>query len=85
MQMGVYGMMDLGATPGQMNVISDGTAAVGEVITQTVGAIDVGMLILLTFLICSEYLFWMLALSLAYKSDIQIDGLVSGRRGVFKL
>ena len=26
----------------------------------------------LAFLICSEYLFWMLALSLAYKADTQV-------------
>ena len=32
MCMGVYGMIDLGAAPGQMSVIPDGTAAVGEVI-----------------------------------------------------
>ena len=63
--MGVCGMTDLGASPGQMSVISDGTAAGGKVIIQTFGAIDVGMLILLAFLICSEQLFRMLALSLA--------------------
>ena len=33
MFMGVCGMMDLGAVPGQMNVIPYGTAVVGEVIT----------------------------------------------------
>ena len=55
--MGVCGMMDLGASPGQMSVIPYGTAAVGEIITWTLGAIHVGMLILLTFLIYSEHLF----------------------------
>ena len=83
--MGVCSMMDLGASPGQMSVIPDGTAAVGEVIIQTLGAIDVGMLTLLHFLICSEHLFLMLALSLAYKADIPVGGLVTGRVGVFKL
>ena len=83
--MGVCGMMDQGASPGQMSVISDSTAAVGEVIVLILGVIDVGMLILLTFLICSEHLFWMLALSLVYKADVQVGGLGSGRRGVFKL
>ena len=53
----VCGMTDLCASPGQMSVIPDGTAAFGEVIVQTFGAIDVGMLILLVFLICSEHLF----------------------------
>ena len=82
---GGCGMTDLGASPGQMGVIPDGTAAVGEVIIQIFGAIDVSMLKLLAFLICSEHHFWMLVLSLAYKTDTQVGGLVSGRRGVFKL
>ena len=47
---GVCGLTDLGASPGQMSMIPDGTAAVGEVVIQTFGAIDVGML---AFLICS--------------------------------
>ena len=55
--MGVCSMTDLDASPRQMSVIPDGTAAVGEVIIQTLGAIDVGMLILLAFLICNEHLF----------------------------
>ena len=32
MWMGVCGMTDIGASPGQMSVIPDSTAAVGEVI-----------------------------------------------------
>ena len=83
--MGVHGVMDLSAASGQMSVIADGTAVVGEVITQTFGVIDVGVLTLLAFLICSEHLFWMLALSFAYKTDIQEGGFLSSRRGVFKL
>ena len=83
--MGVCGMTDLGASPEQISVIPGDTAAVSEVIIQTFGAIDVGMLMLLVFLICSEHLFWMLALSLAYKADTQVGGLASGRSGVFKL
>ena len=85
MWMGVLGMIDPGASPGQMSVIPDGIAVIGEVIIQTLGAIDVGMLTLLAFLICSEHLFWILSLSLVYKADMQVDGLASGRRGVFKL
>ena len=50
-------MTDVGASPGQMSVIPDGTAVVGEVILQTFGAIDVGMLTLLAVLICSEHVF----------------------------
>ena len=75
----------MGAAPGQMSVIPDDTAVGGEFITQAFGAINVGMLILLAFLICSEHLFLMLDLSLAYKADIHIGGFSSGRRGVFKL
>ena len=80
--MGICGMTDLDACPGQM--IADSTAVVGEVI-QTFGAIDVGMFTLLAFLICSEHLFWMLALSLEYKADIHLGGFAGGRSGVFKL
>ena len=83
--MAVCGMTDLGASPGQMSVNPDGTAAVGEAIIQTLGAIDVGMLMLLACLICSEHLFLMLALSLVYKADTKVGGLESGRRGVVKL
>ena len=62
--MGVYGKIDLGTSSGQMSIIFDDTAADGEVITQTFGAIDVGMLILLAVLIHSKHLFLMLVLSL---------------------
>ena len=50
--MGVCGMTDLGASPGQLSVIPKGTAVIGKVIIQTFGAMDVGMLTLLAFLIC---------------------------------
>ena len=83
--MGVCGMTDLGASPGQMNVIPEGTAMVGEVIIQTVGAMDVGMLTLLAFLICREHPFWMLSLSFAYRVDTQVVGLVSGRSDMFDM
>ena len=43
------------------------------------------MLTLLAFLICSEHLFLILSLFLAYKADTQVGGLVSGRSGVIKL
>ena len=33
--MGVCGMTDLGASPGQMSVIPEGSAVVGKVIIQT--------------------------------------------------
>ena len=83
--MGVCVLMNLGASPGQMSVILVDTAAGAEVNIQTFGVICVGMLTLLAFLICSEHLFSMLALSLVHKADIHIGEFVSGRRGVFKL
>ena len=83
--MGVCGMTDLCASPGQLSVIPEGTGAVGEVIIQTFGDMDIGMLILLAFLICREHLFWILSLSLAYRADTQVGGLASGRSGVFNM
>ena len=76
-------MMDLGASPGQMSIIPDDSAVGGEVIIQTFGVIDVAMLTLLAFLICSEHPFLMLAVFLVYKADIHVDGFLSGRRVVF--
>ena len=82
---GVCGVTDLGASPGQMSVIPEGTAVVGEVIIQTFGAMDVGMLMLLAFLICREHLLWILSLSLAYRADTHVGGLAHGRSGVFNM
>ena len=83
--MGVCILMNLVVSSGQMSVIPVDTAAGAEVNIQTFGVIDAGMLTLLTFLICSEHLFSMLALSLVYTAVIHIGGFASGRRGVFKL
>ena len=82
---GVHGMIVLGASPGQMSVIMAGTAVVGEVIIQTSGAMDVGILTILDFFICREHLFWMLSLSLAYRADTHVGGLASGRSVVFSM
>ena len=73
--MGVCSVTDLGASPGQMCVILKATAVVGKVIIQTFGAMDVGMLTLLAFLICREHPFWILYLSLAYTADTCVGGL----------
>ena len=81
---GVCGVTDLGASPGQMSMILGGTAVVDEVIIQTFGAIDVSMLMLLAFLIYREHLLWILSLSLAYRADTHVGGLASGINGVFK-
>ena len=83
--MGVCGVIVLGASPGQMSVILAGTAADEEVPTHTFGAMDVGMLMLLAFLICREHLFHLLSLSMAYRADIHVGGLESGRSGVFNI
>ena len=77
--------MNLGASSGQMSIIHVDTLAGTEANIQTFGVIAVGMLTLLAFLICSEHLFLMLALSLVCKGDIHVGGFVSDRRGVFKL
>ena len=67
--------MNLGASFGQMSIIPVETAAGVEVSIQTFGAIGVVMLTLLAFLICSEHLFSMPALSLTYLAAIHIGGL----------
>ena len=81
----VCGVTDLVASPGQMAVILEGTAVVGEVIIQTFGAMDVSMLMLLAFLICREFLLWILSLSLAYRADTHVGGLASSRTGMFNM
>ena len=82
---GVCGLIVLGASPEQMRVIPPGSTAGEEVIIQTFGAMDVGVLMLLVFLICRENLFWILSLSLAYSADKHVGGLASGRSGVFNI
>ena len=81
--MGVCSVMVLGTSPGQMSEIPAGTAAVDDVIIQTFGAMDFGMLMLLAFFICREHLFWILSLFLVYTADIQVGELASGSSGVF--
>ena len=83
--MGACVLMNLGASSGQISVIPVDTDVGAEVSIQTFGTIDVGMLTLLAFLICSEHLFLMLALALAYKAAIHVGRFAIGRRGVFKL
>ena len=83
--MDVCGVTDLGASLGQMSVILVGTTVVGEVIIQIFGAMDVGMLMLLAFLICREHLFRILSLPLAYRADTQVGALATDRSGVFNM
>ena len=83
--MGVCGVTDLGASPGQMSVIPEGTAVVDEVIIQTFGAMDVGMLTLLALFICREHFLWILSLFLAYRADTHVGGLTSSKSGMFNM
>ena len=78
---GVCSVIVLGASPGQISVIQASTAAAADVIIQTFGATDVGMLMQLAFFICREHPF----LFLVYRADIQVGGLASGRSGVFNM
>ena len=72
--MHVHVLRNLGASSGQRSIIPVDTAVDAEVSIQTFGAIGVRMLTLLAFLICSEHLFSMLALSFAYKTAIHVGG-----------
>ena len=82
MWMGFSRVVDLVATSGQMRVV---LVIAAEVRIHTFGAIDVGMMILLVFMIWSEHLMLMLTVFLAYKAVIQDGGLVRGCKGVSML
>ena len=75
---GVCVFMNLGASPGQMSIIPVDTAIGAEVSIHTFGAIDVGMLTLLVFLICSEHLFSTPAMFFVYIDVIHDAGFSSG-------
>ena len=79
MWMVICGVIVLGAVPGQMSVIPAGNAAGEDIIIHSFGAMDVGLLILLAFMICREHLFCILSLSLACRADTHVDGLARGR------
>ena len=76
--MGVHVLMNLGASSGHMSIIPVDTAAGAEVSIHSFGAIDVWMLTLLAFPICSEHLFLMPALFFAYNTAIHVGGFASG-------
>ena len=71
-------MMNLGASLGQMRVIPIGTTEGAEVHILTFGAIDIGMLTLLTFLICSEQLVSIPPLFFVYIAAMHDGGLARG-------
>ena len=69
--MGVCVLMNLGSS-GEMSIIPIYTPVGAEVSIQTFGAIGVGMLTLLAFLIYSEQLFLMPALFFVYNAAIHV-------------
>ena len=78
MWMGVCILMNLGATSGQIIVIPGDTPVGADISIHTFGAICVGMLTLLVFLIGSEHLFSISTLFFAYIAVIHDGGLASG-------
>ena len=64
MWMGICVLMNLGASSGQINVNPVNTTVGAEVSIQTLGAIDIGIVVLFIFLICREHLFSIPTLSL---------------------
>ena len=85
MWIGFHSVMDLVVTSEQIRVIPVFSAEGAEVIIHTFGAIDIGIFILLVFLIWSEHFVLMLVVFLAYKAVIQDGGLVRGCKGVLML
>ena len=78
MWLGVCVLINLRGSSGQMTVIPVDTVVGVEVSIHTFGAIGVGMLTQLAFLICSEHLFSMLAIFLAYNAAVHVGGFASG-------
>ena len=78
-------LMNLGAWLGEIIIIPINTAVGVEVIIHTLGAISVGMVALLVFLIYSEHLFSIPALFFVYIAAIHVGGWASGWRGVLIL
>ena len=78
MWMGVCILINLGASSGQMSITPVNTTVGAEVSIHTFGAIGMGMLILLAFLICSEHLFSIPALFFGYITVTHDCGFASG-------
>ena len=76
--MGLCVLMNLGASLGQIIIIPVNTTVGAEVSIHTFGAVGVGMVALLVFLICNEHLFPITALFFACISVIHGGGLASG-------
>ena len=74
MWMGVHVLLNLGASSGQIIIIPIDIVVGAEVSIHIFGAIGVGMVALLVFLICSEHLFSILALFFVYIAAIHNGG-----------
>ena len=85
MWMGACVLMNLGTFSGQIIVIPVNTPVVVEVNIHTLGAISVGIVELLVFLICSEHLFSVPALFFVYIAVLHDGGLTSGCRSALIL
>ena len=70
--------MNLSAASRQMSIIPVDTTVGAEVCIHTFGAIGVGMLALLAFLICTEHPFSITALFFVYIAAIHDGGLACG-------
>ena len=77
MWMGVCVLMTLGASSGQIIVIPADTTVCAEVSINTFGAIGVGKVELLVFLICSEHPFSIPYFFFVYIAVIHDGGLAS--------
>ena len=78
MWIGVCVLMNLGASSGQIIIIPGDTMVNDDVSTHTFGAIGMGIVALLAFLICSEHLFSIPAMFFAYIAVKHDCGLASG-------
>ena len=78
MCMGVYVLINLGVSSGQISIVPVDTAASAEVNIHIFGAIGVGMLTPLAFLICSEHLVSIPALFCADIAATHDGGLARG-------
>ena len=71
-------LMNLGASSGQIIIIPGDTAVGADVSIHTFGAVGMGMVALLAFLICSEHLFSIPTLFFAYIAVRHDGGLAGG-------
>ena len=78
MWMGACVLMNICASSGQIIIIPVNITVGAEVSIQTLGAIGVGMVAPLVFMICSKHLFSIPALFFAYIAVIHDGGLARG-------